>query len=159
MDKKLNQFISNLRKEFALFISISLGIFLFGLFFQPFWPDRFHYNNKLIFVAGLGLIIFIDMVLIRILLPFFIPHKYERSSEKGLLTLFENFLILAIGSVSFAFYLRYVGGIPISFLIMLKVIFVCLVPPVILRIYDKYKGFIYEREKLHSESHRHAAAS
>ncbi|MDP2723487.1 MAG: LytTR family DNA-binding domain-containing protein [Bacteroidales bacterium] len=153
MDTKLNQFITNFKKDLTLFFSISLGIFLFVLFFQPFWPEYLNYNNKLIFVAGLGAIVFIVTVLVRILLPFFMHPKHERNPNTGLLTLFENFLLLALSSVAFAFYLRYVGLIDISFPVMLKVVFICLVPPVVLGIVDKYKNLAWQQEQLRKDSH------
>ncbi|MFA5420079.1 MAG: LytTR family DNA-binding domain-containing protein [Bacteroidales bacterium] len=152
MDTKLNQFIANFKKELTLFFSISLGIFLFVLFFQPFWPEYLNYNNKLIFVAGLGAIVFIVMVLVRILLPLFMHQKLEQNTNTGLFALFENFLLLALSSVAFAFYLRYVGLIDISFPVMLKVVFICLVPPVVLGIVDKYKNLIRQQEQIRKES-------
>ena len=53
----LNQFIIHVRKNLGLFLSISFGVFLFVLFFQPFNLDYFEFNNRLIFVAGMATIL------------------------------------------------------------------------------------------------------
>ena len=47
--------------------------------------------------------------------------------------------------------MRYVGFVSISFFIVVKVVLICLVPPVILRLFDVYNGVIQQNESLISE--------
>ena len=133
---KLNQFVLLLNKELRFFLSISFGVFLFILFFQPFPLDAFDFNNRLVFVAGLGAIVFLFMALVRVGFAWLF-QKYNQDDEEVLLPPFLGaFAIVALSSVAFAFYLRYVGSVNISFYVMAKIILICLVPPVVLRIYD-----------------------
>ncbi len=136
MKKKLNQLISLLNKELGLFLSISFGIFLFVLFFQPFPFNRFDFDNRILFVAGLGAIIFLFMFLTRIFIPWLIQNNSQSDDGRVLPSYINGFIILSLSSVSYAFYLRYVGFVSISFYIMLKVVLICLIPPLVLKIYD-----------------------
>jgi len=136
VDKNLNQFVQLLNKELRVFLSISFGVFLFVLFFQPFPLDSFDADNRLIFVAGLGTIVFIFMVLVRVGFAWLF-QKYNQNDDEILLPPYMGaFAILALSSVAFAFYLRYVGSVNISFYIMIKIILICLALVVILRIHD-----------------------
>lgn len=136
MEKKLNQFILLLNKELRTFLSISLGVFLFILFFQPFPLDALDFNNSLIFVAGLGAIVFLFMVVVRVGFGWLF-QKYDQDDEEVLLPPYAGaFAMVALSSVAFAFYLRYVGSVNISFYVMIKIILICLVPPIVLEIYD-----------------------
>lgn len=133
---KLNQFILLLNKELRTFLSISFGVFLFILFFQPFPLDAFDFNNSLIFVCGLSVIVFLFMVLVRVGFARMFQKSNHNDEEVLLLPYVGSFTIAALSSVSFAFYLRYVGSVNISFYIMIKIILISLVPPVVLGIYD-----------------------
>jgi DNA-binding LytR/AlgR family response regulator len=136
MNRGLNQLIILFKENFGLFLSICFGLFLFVLFFQPFPLDHFDFNDRLLFVAGLSGIVFLFMVLIRI--PFLhIVNKYNQNTqEASFLFYLSGFLILALSSVAFAFYLHYVGFVGITFFIMSKVVLICLVPPVTTGLYD-----------------------
>ena len=59
----INKILNSLKEELALFLSISFGVFLFVLFFQPFSFDTFDFNNRLLVVAGLSAIVFLFMFL------------------------------------------------------------------------------------------------
>ncbi len=136
MGNKLNQLLSLLKGYFGLFLSISFGIFLFILFFQPFPIDSMDFNNRLIFMAGMGAIVFFMMAMIRGLFTAWIPDERASDENPVFLIFLRGFSLLLFSSVAFAFYLRYVGKVHISFFIMLKVSLICLAPPVVLRIYD-----------------------
>ncbi len=136
MRRNLEQLIDNFKEEFGLLISISLGIFLFILFFQPFTINNFDFNNSLLFVGGLGAIDFIVMSLVRIVIPW-IFGKPDGEIKKLLLPPFFNgFIILVLTTLAFEFYIRYVGQVNITFFITIRVILLCLVPPLILGMYD-----------------------
>jgi len=132
-------------------LSISFGVFLFILFFQPFSLDRFEFNNKLIFVAGLGAIVFLLIVLIRITFLWFILRSYQNLSEIDAPFYFRDFLIWLLSSVAFAFYLRYVGLVSISFYIMFKVVLICLAPLIVLRLFNKFSELRIQNESLLKE--------
>ncbi|MBE9484643.1 MAG: hypothetical protein IMY74_07345, partial [Bacteroidetes bacterium] len=66
MSRKLSQFVTLLKAALGLFLSISFAVFLFVLFFEPFPLDRFEFNNRILFVAGMAAIAFIIMSLVRI---------------------------------------------------------------------------------------------
>jgi hypothetical protein len=136
MYKGINRLISTLKEGLGLFLSISIGLFLFVLFFQPFSIAYLDSNNRLLFIAGLGGIVFLFMFIIRMILPWLITYNRQNENGPVIPAYLSGFLILALSSVAFAFYLRYVGSVDISFYLMFKVVLICCAPPVILRLYD-----------------------
>jgi hypothetical protein len=150
--KKPSHLIGLLNDELKLFLSISIGLFLFVLFFQPFPLERFEFDDRLIFVAGLGTIVFLAMVLIRVVLPWLIWSNYHINRERGFLSYLGGFIILAICSVAFAFYLRYVGRVSVNFYIMIKVILICFVVPLTLHLFDAFKELKKQNESLIMEN-------
>lgn len=151
MNKKLNCVIEQLNKQLGLLLSIGFGVFIFVLFFQPFPLEKFDFNNLLIFVSGLGAIVFIAMFLVRIAYPVIIANTLPGRNEMVMPSFISGFVILAISSVGFAFYLRYVGSVTMSFYVMFKVMAICLVPPIITRVYDLMKELKHKNEALTSE--------
>ena len=136
---KYHEIVHLFNEQFGYFLAISLGVFLFVLFFQPFPLDAFDFNNRLIFIAGLGSIVFVSMVLVRVLLPCLL-HQGTKVSKFLFAPFVSSFIILACCAVAFAFYLRFVGIVEISFYIMFKVVFICLAVPVIIRTLDVMKA-------------------
>lgn len=139
MNSKFDHLIYLIKEDLSLFISISFGVFLFVLFFQPFPLDRFEFDNRLIFVSGLGAIVFLFIVLVRAAFIWIMHYYYQSADEPVFPSYLSGFIILVLSSVSFAFYLRYVGLVSISFNTMFKVVLICLFPPVALGIYDEIK--------------------
>src|SRR5512145_2343466 len=83
---KINQLFGLLKGYSGLFLSVAFGIFLFILFFQPFPIDSFEFNDRLIFIAGLGSIIFFLMVLVRILFAtLLVTEKAENTNPAWLI--------------------------------------------------------------------------
>jgi len=145
MNTQIHQWLQIVKPDMRIFLWVSLGIFLFILFFQPFSLDQFDFNNRLLVVAGLGAITFILMTLTRSFFPY--AEAEEPHTIPGL---YNSLILLALGSVAFAFYLRYVGMVDITFFVMFKVIFICLVPPVALRLCDAFREIRYNNQKLRS---------
>ena len=58
-----------IKHDLKVLFSIGLGVFLFVLFFQPFELNHFTFNNRLLFLAGFGAIVFLVMVFFHIVLP------------------------------------------------------------------------------------------
>lgn len=132
---RFDQLTQKIKTELGLFLSISLGVFLFILFFQPFPPLYFNFNNTLLFAAGLAAIIFIFIVLIRSVFPWLLNGG--DGLRKSLPAYAEGFIIFIFSTLASEFYLRFVGSISITFFITVKVMIICLAPPLILGIHDK----------------------
>lgn len=137
-----------IKQDAGLYLGISLGIFLFILFFQPFPSGNFDFNNWLLFVAGLAAIIYMFLILVRIFLRLIIRDKEQIYDEPYIHSGVEEFIIWLTCSVAAIFYLRYVGSVTITFYITFKVILICLIPPLIVRIYDRLKILRQENEIL-----------
>lgn len=148
MNKKLDQLIADLKEESRLLLSMSFGVFLFILFFQPFTLGNFDFNNSILFVAGLGSIIFLIMVLIRVFIPWMYGHRDKDKQLFLLSSYFMAFLILVLSSLSFLFYLRFVGMVTITFFIAIKVILICLGVVLILGVYDHIDEIRQQNELL-----------
>lgn len=151
MLSKFNRLINLLGTKFQLILSISLGVFLFVIFFQPFPAEKFDFSNQLIFDAGIGAIIFLLMFLLRIIFSFALSEN-DQNVEKNILSSYmESPLIVALCSVAIAFYLRYVGSVSISFHIVIKIILICLAASVIMIINDRYKELTRQNASLINE--------
>lgn len=151
MNTKLNQWLQLIKNDMKLFLWLSLGVFLFILFFQPFPLENFDYNNQLLIAAGLGGIILLLSIIIRTLFPSReIEEGYFQQTPK-ISKVISSLLLLVSISVAFAFYLRYVGSVKITFFIMFKVVFIGLVAPVIIRLSDIFHALRRENENLLKE--------
>jgi len=148
MNKRLNQLIRLLKENFVLFLGISFSVFLYMLFFQPFPPENFDFNNNLLYASGLGAIIFIDIFLIRILFLSIIKSKNKTVHDSVLLSYLSSFIIWAIATLAFAFYLHYIGLVEITFFVVTKIAFICLAPVVLLKIYDVIHELKQQNESL-----------
>lgn len=151
MNNKINQFVILLKAALGLFLSISFGMFLFVLFFEPFPFERFDLNSSVVFVAGIAAIAFIIMSLVRITLPWMI-QKYDQHQFDPLLPPYANsFLIFILTLLSLAFYIQYVGDIALNILILFKTAIISLFPPISLWLHDLIKGLKQERKALQEE--------
>jgi DNA-binding LytR/AlgR family response regulator len=137
-----------LNEKLRFFLSISFGIFLFILFFQPFPVDTFDFNNRLLFVAGFGAIVFLCMFLIQIIHPWLFQNENPNGDESYFPSYMSSFSVLALSSLAFTFYLRYVGLVTISFYIVFKIVLICLAPLFSLRLYDANKKLRQQNEAL-----------
>lgn len=148
---KINQFVSFLKEDLGLYLSISFGVFLFILFFEPFSLEAFDFNNRLLFVAGIAAIVFIIMSLVRVAIPWFI-HKYDATRLEQVLPPFLNSLIIYLFSLaSIVLYLHYLGSVEISFYLVFKIALICLALPVSLRLFDLIKDLRQEVDRLKGE--------
>jgi DNA-binding LytR/AlgR family response regulator len=152
MYNRLEHLIENVKAGFGLLISISLGMFLFILFFQPFSINNFDFNNSLLFVGGLGLIVLLVTYLVRIIIPCIIRKNNDNEIRKHLLPqVFYGIVIFIVTTLSFIFYIRYVGKVNITFFITIRVIIICIVPSVIIGLYDFINELKNENELLQVE--------
>lgn len=148
MRKKLDQLIGEIKEELGILLSISFGIFLFVLFFRPFSFTDFDFNNSILFVGGMGTIVFIIMVLVRITVPGILRRNNPDREIFRLPSYMNGFIIFILCSVAFVFYLRYVGLVGITFFITFRVALICLVPPLALRYIDLINELKQQNEML-----------
>lgn len=149
LNRTLRHFINLIRKDLRLLLSISFAIFLFVLFFQPFPLERFDFNNRLLFVAGLAAIIFLLMALVQVAFRWLIPDYDNQNYEP--LSYMAGFIILVASAVALSFYLRYVGKVEITFFGVFKLIIICLFPPAVLRLSNLFNELIRQNELLLQE--------
>ncbi|MFW5792995.1 MAG: LytTR family transcriptional regulator DNA-binding domain-containing protein [Bacteroidota bacterium] len=151
MISNINQLNQLLKSNLKLALSISFGVFLFILFYQPFSVEKFDDTDWLIFVTGLTAIVFILIMLVRVGFPWFTNKNYEELQKPAFLYKIGGIILFVLNLISFLFYLHYLGSIEISLDLLTKVVFICLAPPVILWINDKYKRASLQNETLFNE--------
>lgn len=135
-DSNTENLVTMLNRELGLFLSICFGIFLFILFFKPFPINNLDPDNKLVFIGGFAGIVFLLMFLLRIAGPLLFPGYSDHKNGKRFPAWFNGIILLILCSTAFAFYLAYVGYVVITFYLMMKVVLICLAPPVILALND-----------------------
>jgi DNA-binding LytR/AlgR family response regulator len=151
MNKESSLFVRLMNREIKILAGITIGVFLFILFFQPFPLEKFDFNNGLLFITGFAGIVFIFMFLTRIIIPLIIRRNDREGDETTMNSYLEGLILLVLSSVAFAFYLRYVGSVHTTFFIVFKEVLICFGPPVVLKIYDVIKGLRNQNESLVSE--------
>jgi len=151
----INQFITLSKRYFKIYLGISISVFLLILFFQPFPSHKFEFENKNLFIAGYGLIIFIVQVIVQIIFQRHLLRNNIDGEYNPLLNSLYYFLQIALASVAFVFYIRYVGNADITFNIVLRVVVISLSAPVTLYLKDtlsltrgKYKKLLEENRLL-----------
>ncbi|MCK5207989.1 MAG: hypothetical protein KAQ79_08210, partial [Cyclobacteriaceae bacterium] len=70
-------FNDDLKYNLRLSTGISIGMFLFYLFFQPLDLKNADFNNKLVIIAGFGFITFFILGLNLIFLPYIFPKFFQ----------------------------------------------------------------------------------
>lgn len=151
----IDRFITLSKKYFKIYLGISITVFLFILFFQPFPSHKFEFENKNLFIAGYGLIIFIIQVIVQIIFQRHLFHNKIDEEYNPLLNSLYYFSQVALTSVAFVFYTRYVGNTVITFNIVLRVVAISLSVPVTIYLksnlsstHEKYKKLLEENRLL-----------
>lgn len=132
-------------RQLKLVSMISLGMFLFLLFFHPFDYSIQEFNDQLIFVLGCGVITFLILLIFRIILPVSFTRRIRLeslkiSNEVGLILLIWLFITIAN-----IFYMRYVGNLELTIFTGLRLALFSVFPSVILKLADVNAGL---REQL-----------
>jgi len=118
MLKSLNKkylFNDNLKINFRSIFSVSLGIFLFLLFFQPFTLRNPDFNNRLIILATFGAITLVLLSIFRLVIPSIFSRAFSEERWTVGKEILIDLIFVIFNSVSFSFFARYVGKIPITF--------------------------------------------
>lgn len=141
--------LSNLNKPYPFFddlsfnlkviVGISLGMFLFILFFQPVDITGFEFNTKLMIIAGFGGIALVVLALNNIVMPSFLPRLFLKGNWKLYMDILLQLISWAMIAVAYNFYSRFVGNISIDFNISFRLILLALFPVVILIIINRFK--------------------
>lgn len=127
-------------QQLKLVSMISLGMFLFLLFFHPFDYSVQEFNDQLIFVLGCAIITFLILVVFRILLPVSFTRRIRLdslkiSNEVGLILLIWLFI-----SIANIFYMRYVGNMELTIFTGLRIVLFSAFPSVVLKLADVNMG-------------------
>lgn len=127
------------KQNLKLITGISLGMFLFILFFQPIDLMTTDFNNKLLIIAGFGGITFFSLVLALIIAPSVLPGLFLSGKWNFKRDIVLNACIWATISVASIFYARYVGQTNITFYSVFTIVFISLVPVAILIISNRFE--------------------
>ncbi len=140
-----------LKEDIRTISLISLGIFLFTLFFEPFSLPLQAFESRLVFLAGMAGIVFLVTAVVRAAFPQTAAAAAEHSLRNVLISYGSGFTMLVLSSVALAFYLRFVGSVNISFYVMFRIILICMAPPVALRTISRWKELTARNATLLSE--------
>jgi len=132
--KRTYPFFTDLKFNLKTIVSISLGVFLFLLFFQPFQIQNPDFNKKLLILVTFGTITLVLLGMFRLFLPFLFPKAFSENNWTLLREVITSFIFAVLNSVAFVFFAKYVGRIPITFhiVIMIVIISLCVVTALIL---------------------------
>lgn len=120
---------------------ISLGMFLFILFFQPVQLENFDFNNRLLIIAGYGAITLIILTATRLLIPWIFPKSFTQGRWNLKFEIILNSSIWIFNATAYAFYTRYVAHVSISMYLAFKIILLSLAPIIVLIIINERKFF------------------
>jgi len=118
---------------------ISLGIFLFILFFQPVELEAFDFNNRLLIMAGYGVITLIILATARLLIPWIFIKSITHGNWYLKQEIILNASIWILNATAYAFYTRYVAHVSISMYLMFKIVVLSLAPVIVLIIINERK--------------------
>ena len=148
MNGRVNPFVRLLNEKLKLLIGTAFGVFLFILFFQPFYLERFDFDDRLLFTGGFGLIVFIISLLMWIFFHLLLHKNNGNGNDYSIGSFMIGVIITILCSVAFTFYLRYVGLVSISFYVVFKVVLICIFPPLVYKLYESYTGLVKQNESL-----------
>lgn len=130
-------FNNDLKVNLQSFAGVSLGVFLFLLFFQPLNLRNPDFENRLLIIAGFGAISLLWLCIIRILFPSFFSKRVIEEGWNYARELIINLAFLAFNSVAFVFYARYVGQIPVTFHTVVIIVIISIAEMVIIVIINE----------------------
>ena len=132
-------FNDDLKLNLQSFVGISLGIFLFLLFFQPFQLKNPDFNNQNLILAGFGGISLILFCIIRLSIPSFFPKTFATENWNYSKELTINLAYLVLNSVAFSFFARYVGEIRITFHTAIIIVLISISAMVIIIVINEFR--------------------
>ncbi|PWE00982.1 LytR/AlgR family response regulator transcription factor [Marinilabilia rubra] len=151
MTDHLHEITEKLRERFRLFIGISLGIFLFVLFFEPFSILLTDLKNRLAFLVGLSVIILFLMVLVYVVFTHIISVSSLVLKDWFLSSYVKGFVLTVLITIALTFYLRFVGQTAMSFFNFFKILFISIFPAVATSLHDAIENLKRHNEALIAE--------
>ena len=148
MKEKLNNILAHLNNILELFLTISSSVAFFVLIFKPFPLDHINYDSRILFIIGLGVIVFFVMFFVRIVYPGFISNSTENIKRPILSSYNKGFTIWLLSSILFTIYLRNPGFVNLTTFLVFKITLICLIPPLILIFYDKRTELLLQNSSL-----------
>jgi len=139
--KKINQFIHLTKSYFRIYLGIAISIFLFIQFFQPFVADTFEFENKLIFLAGFGVIVLIFLFVSQIIFQRILLLRQNENHNNSIYIPLYYFFLVSTTTLAFVFYMRFVGQVYITFNIVVRVIFTCMCLPITIHLKLKIDSY------------------
>lgn len=130
---KLPKFTES-KSEVLWLLLISLGVFLFILFFQPFPLNQLQSNNRLIYVLGFWGISFIIPWLALSLFENLIIGNTKSVKSSGLKLRIVYWVLYVLEVTAFLFYIYFVGQTHLSLYTIFKATLVCLMPILVLSV-------------------------
>jgi len=108
-------FNDNLKINTRSIFSVSLGIFLFLLFFEPFALKNPDYNNRVIILATFGVITLALLSIFRLVIPSIFRKAFSEERWTIGKEILIDLLFVIFNSVAFSFFARFVGKILFTF--------------------------------------------
>ena len=141
---KIYPFNNDTTFNFRSILGVTVGIFIFLIFFLPLNPLTEEFNKKTLILAGFGGIIFIFLMLLRVVVPSLFPKLFQPEKWSVIKEIVLHFFFLVLNSVAFSFYAKYVGKIDVTFHLVVNIVLISLAPVVILIIIYEY-NFLKKR--------------
>jgi len=132
-------FYYDLSYNLKAILGISLGVFLFFLFFQPIELQTFEFNDMLMVITGFGGINLGIMAICLIIVPSIFPKFFHSRKWKLYKEIIFDLIIWILIAVAFNFYARYVGLVSITFEVSFRIVLSSLIPVVILIIIHQFR--------------------
>ena len=120
--------------------AVSLGMFLFMLFFQPLDLAFSDFNSKLYFITGFGGIILLILVINRVLLPAVFPRLFIPANWNLKREILLNLLSWVLLSVAITFYTYYVGHVELSIPVLFRILLLSLASVIILIVVNQHRA-------------------
>ena len=144
--------LNDLNYQLKAVALISLALFLFYLFFQPFNIVSPDFNLRLYYYAGFGLICFLFSTLGVLILPVIFKNKIVLWKESNVFQYLLSILIWLLVSTATCFYNYYLWDISLSLDIISKIILISLFPGLAFYILNYYRKLRLSLDKAPQES-------
>lgn len=139
-------FSEDLKFNLQAVSGVSLGLFLFLLFFQPLNPATAIFDKKLLILTAFGGITFLLLVLLRIIIPSFSPGIFNTQKWNLKKEILLHVIFVVLNSVAYTFFAAYVGKIEITFSQVVKIVLISLIPVLFIVVIYEYQ-FLKSRIK------------
>lgn len=144
-------FNDNLKTNLRSIVSVSLGIFIFLLFFQPFSIQNSDFNNRLIILATFGAITLVLLSVSRLVIPSIFTRAFSEERWNVKKEIIINLLFVICNSVAFSFFARYVGKTPITFLVVIILVIISIAAASVIVVINRIYMLKLQLEELRAQ--------